>query len=970
MPQGPFCDVYQEIFDVAVLGGGYAGLAAALAAADAGQRVLLVDPRGDLLWESGRCFHPDAGSSSHAGWRRLHDELTARGAADAQRIDGASAEVVATALLADSPVHVLYYALPAGVELQQGLVAAVIVATRSGYQKLVARQWIDATEHAWLLRQVDPQLTRPRPTHHTLYAYLQRKQWSPSSSGTPTLWPTERMVSGVQQPGQPWDEAMLQLLRSLTGEAGQCQMTHGSVQGFPRYAQTQPPADRGNVLDASAGRAGSNAATLGARYQLGAAAHQRSSRATALALATAQQAQRSELVPPAPRQTLDTEVFVAGAGTGGALAALAAARQGVQVICAEPLAFAGGIGSGGGIHSYYFGMAGGLQQEVDEAVKALMDELPALSGGPFNPDAKKIVLARLLRDVGVDLRFGCALVDVVTDGPVVQQALVVDDEGPLAIKAHGYVDGTGDGDLAVRAGARELYGRAGDGLPHAYSHSSGAIRLRGDEGEPVMRMMNFDAGWCDPTDSRDLTRARLTGIRQYLLPKFDNLSRRTYVAPAIGLRQSRQIDTDYILSLTDQIDGRRFDDVIGYTGCHYDNHAVDYEFESDEGLFWIWFNRMWRKPFACEMSYRMLLPRGLDNLWLASRCLGVSQDAHQSCRMQRDVQRVGEAAGLAAALAAKLRTRARTLPYAQLKAQLDASGALTPPARAIQPLFNPHIDAKEFEVDTDDAVLQAALAALDRGEPGKAVWYLYRRRELSERQVKARLDSASPQTSWLAAGICAMWGDAAAEPRLLHAITTREYGFGADWITPETWGNQHPTPLDSNRLAPNWLVAAAMLRTCGTARCVPALLALAREPGSALHTRASLALTLARLAQRGVLRADAATLDVLTQLETMELPDRFVHPQYFSGAAAERARLGAGAAEIYQPPTDAIHAQTREDHRWQLDLALAQARLALDLDAQPLISRWANDPRGLVRRAFAALPLPREVAGDAVLAAR
>jgi hypothetical protein len=152
-----------------------------------------------------------------------------------------------------------------------------------------------------------------------------------------------------------------------------------------------------------------------------------------------------------------------------------------------------------------------------------------------------------------------------------------------------------------------------------------------------MQIVNYDAGWVDPQDAEDLTRARLTGIRQYVRERYDEANRPTYVAAAIGIRQGRHAVTDCVLTFADQMRRSTFPDAIGYQACHMDNHAVDYEFEDDESLFWNWLCRRWRTDLACEIPYRALLPRGLENVWIACRALGVTLNAHYSLRMQRDM---------------------------------------------------------------------------------------------------------------------------------------------------------------------------------------------------------------------------------------------------------------------------------------------------------------------------------------------
>lgn len=972
---GAFQSTFTRLFDVIVVGSGHAGFAAAMRLRASGRSVLLIGPRGDLLWESGRCFCPDAGRCDDDTWHDLTQAVAARGGYANGQLDGAIAEVVATDQLMTAGVAVLYYAQPVAVEraaTSGGAIEALLVATRSGLRRVAGRQWIDATETGELLRLCGGSSPR-RPAGARAWLALQHADWSALDGATlpAGLWPTQRLLPIEVRPGDVrWRSAIPAALDQLAATLGDAvadvSVSHLSIEPLPTHdraaAGVASPAP--NLALASPACAATSIQTLADRFALGLSA------AAALAERpvheVAPQVIKRPLPDPFTLPWTDQErrqVAVAGLGTGGALAALAAARAGASVVAIDPLAFAGGIGSGGGIHAYYWGVAGGLQQQVDERVRDLMKLWRGgpLGDGPFNPWAKMMVLDAMLEEAGVSVRQDAWLFALQRKGDRVTAALAATPGGIIRLDADQWVDATGDGDLAAFAGAAFTMGRSGDGLPHAYSQSSG--RLREHLGRPRMAMVNFDAGWCDPTDPEDLTRARLVGIRQYLLPRYDNLSRPTYIAPAIGLRQGRQVVTEHVLSLDDQIMHRRFDDAIGYTGCHYDNHAVDYEFESDEALFWVWANRRWRLPYACEMPLRMLIPRGLANVWIGSRCLGVSQDAHHSCRMQRDVQRAGEAAGVAAALAAKLGVGAMQLPYEQVRAWLDQTGAMSRRAPGVEPLFSPD---KQDELDASPPdERQAALDALDRGEPGPLIWWLYRHRSISEDAVKQRLVSDRPMTSWLAASIVALWADADAQPRLLEAIAAREYGFGEGFNTyaligHSKWDGSQPT--DWNRVVPNWLVAAALLRCCGTMACLPALADLARRPVHALTTVTTLALTLERLARRGAIeRGHDAALAMLDDLHKARLVGVFDQPQRCAGAIAHRAMAGQFDADTpaVSPAFGQDHCgNTAEDFTWQAHLAIARARVALGQPPEDEVHRYRHDPRALVRRAFAPLLEP------------
>lgn len=968
---------FETVFDVVIAGSGHAAYAAAVSLRRVGRTVLVLATSGDLVWESGRAFHADAGTSDDPGWRDLRDDVARRGAVAGRWMDGAITEVVATHRLVSSGASLLYYVRPIALECENGLLGSVVLATRAGMRRVAGRQWIDATETGELLRLAGAGPGRPgRRTTASLM--LQHPDWSRVSRTTTlssTAWATERVLEvPIPDDAASWRQAVLTALEDLEGAIGaeiaQVTMSHLSVQPVARYAAgpvIEPPLS--NVAAAVPGFTGHPVATIADRFMLGVeAAGQLPGRD--VCPVRPDELQRP-LPSPQPTQVVSADVCVAGTGTGGATAALAAARAGATVVCLEQQGFAGGIGTGGGIHGYWFGVPGGLQQQVDRATRELMKRFRGgpLGDGPFNPWAKMIALERMLQEHGVEVHTDALLFGVERRDDRVTAALVATPGGMYRVQAGAFVDGTGDGDLCALAGAEFRYGREYDGLAHTYSQSAG--KLRELHGRPRMDVGNFNAGFCDSTDPEDLTRARIDGIRHYLLDGYDAHSRPTYIAPTLGIRQGRQIITEYVLTLDDQIRGRRFDDGIGYTGSHYDNHATDFEFESDEAVFWVWANRQYFRPIACELSYRTLIPKGLANVWIASRCLGVTQDAHYTSRMQRDVQRIGEAAGFAAAEAVSAGAHALQVSYEDLRKWLEETGAASKAPRYLQTGFGafdfgggPVRPATPLVPDASAAATEA-LAALERGEPGSALWWLYQHEPLVHGDVRRKLaESRRPMTGWLAAGVLAMWGDPAAEPRLIEAVATAEYGFGDDygWVPPTgLYKTDGFNPLEWNKVVPNWLCAVALLRRCGTDACLPALDALLDRPIHGVNTLTTVAVTLERLVRRGALATDGAPAAVLAMLDRI-LAARVVghvdHVERYSGRYSEYAVRGWFDAS--SPVDDTSDEETLPptmvnafiDNRWQLQLAVARTRAALGAPMQEPARPYLSDYRAFVRRAF------------------
>lgn len=968
--------VFDTDFDVVVFGGGYAGVAAALERRAHGDRVLLITAAGDLLWESGQAFARDVGSSDHASWGELVARVDRRGGRADGWLDGAITEVVGSHLVHEAGIRTLHFVRPVALEWTGELVSAVMVASKSGTGLIRSRRWIDATERAELLRMIEPSLSPPKPDAVLATATMQHPQWpvSGESSVTRTAWQGERVVEVSSDPAS-WRgdlfAAIERIGERMGPDARRLCVSHLSFAALPVYTVAHElPASVGNVAAAVPGAA--CAVRPGERFDLGVrAAHVVGSLPEAFGSVTS-----AAFVTASHHRTAD--VVVAGMGTGGVMAAVAAARLGARVLGVEAFSFPGGVGPAGGIHAYWFGAPGGMQAELDELTHGHMKALEKgpFRDGPYNPWAKRRAIDEILADPAIELACDSIVFDVERMGGRVTAILVATPDGVARITGRVFVDGTGDGDLCALAGAQFESGRVGDSLLHAHSQSSG--RLRDVGGEVRMDVVNFDAGYCDPLDVEDLTRARDEGVQLYLVEGgYSNLDRPTYIAPVVGLRQGRLIRTDLRLELDDLVRRRRFPDAVGYTASHVDSHGSDFEFDSDEAVFWQMLNRSWGVSVSSEISYRMLLPVGLENVVIGSRCLGQSQDAHYAVRMQRDIQRIGEVAGRAAALALEHDGDVRGISISRLQELLEESTALGRPPRALERGFGVAHDTADaprertqFDLggadEHDDRVilLGRALAELDHGAPGEAIWWLARHEELARDAVHARLASPHAATSWLAAGIAAMWGDPDAQPRLLRAIESHEYGFDDAGIrTPAGTGNYvpaEPEPLTWHKLVPNWLTAIALLRMCGDSDAIDSLeRTVERSASLGLSTATTILLTIERLFERGVGATDPDRVRELTAaVMSKPLVGVVDYTSRASGYFAEMARRGQPAHDWADfTGLQGVRAEQLRnmfvDMGWQP--ALVAARIAVLLGDDVDIDDHLHDPRAFVRRAFASV---------------
>ena len=474
----------------------------------------------------------------------------------------------------------------------------------------------------------------------------------------------------------------------------------------------------------------------------------------------------------------DVEVLVCGGGVAGAIAAIAAARQGADTLVVEATAFLGGIATVGGIHYYYHGVDSALQRELDTKVAEVTRGLASAVAG-FHPEGKKLALQQMAEDAGVKFLLRRSVVGVLKEEARVVGVILDGPAGREVVRAKAIVDSTGDADVAALAGAEFLQGRDRDGNTMAYSMVPGRLEQSG-----AVSFANYDAGWVDPTNAADVSRAYVEGRGYLWCEPFRTDNRQVYIAPLLGLREGRLIRGDYALTLDDLLDGKRFADTIGPCRTHYDNHSSDYANESDEAAVYCDVAGCWSDMVTCDIPYRVMLPHGIEGMLVACRGISITHDAQSALRMQRDMMKLGEAAGIAAALAAKSGVTPRALDMAALQAELLAVGALR-----VDDIALPGIEPEQASADE----LIAALAGDGRG---RALFELYRRGPGPE--LEAALASDQPDIRIGAALALALHGSEAAREPLTVCLRER-YG--------------EPPPGYCTR--PRWFSAAVALSFVG-----------------------------------------------------------------------------------------------------------------------------------------------------------
>jgi len=426
--------------------------------------------------------------------------------------------------------------------------------------------------------------------------------------------------------------------------------------------------------------------------------------------------QSRETVVESPRTipvVADVDVLVVGGGPAGVAAALAAAREGAKTLLIERYGMLGGMWTAGLVNPLFDSTRKGwIVAELIERLQTAGAWMKWRFAATFDTEAMKRTLEEMMGDAGAGFWYYSPVVDAIVEDSTVRGAVVESKAGREAVLAKVVVDASGDGDVAARAGAPYEMGRAADGAvqpvtlmfevsgmgdyectaaPELYDRMTEAIARAGIDFELPFERVGY-APWiivvprgdaadvqathvygANPLDPRHATRATVEGRRQAHgmaavlreIPGLANL-KITGTAPTLGVRETRRVMGDYVLCLDDLAEGRRFDDAVTWAGFGIDIH------DPAPGSGSATAHGAKAKPY--EIPYRCLLPREVDGLLTAGRCISGTHEAHASYRVTGTCMAMGQAAGLAAAWSAVEGLAPRALEGEQVRQHLAERG--------------------------------------------------------------------------------------------------------------------------------------------------------------------------------------------------------------------------------------------------------------------------------------------------------
>lgn len=404
-----------------------------------------------------------------------------------------------------------------------------------------------------------------------------------------------------------------------------------------------------------------------------------------------------------------TDVLVVGGGVAGVTAAVAASREGVDVILAERYPFLGGLATGGNVLQWPGFNAdgssptyGGISFEVMERVRKSGGVLPVkMQSGDClhcDPEILKYILEQLLLESGVKILQHMFAVSVSVQNSQISTVIFETKAGRLAIAAKIFIEATGDGDLIFWSGAPFRK----SSLPISFAWNFGGVDtdlikknhsrfvkrfqklvnqinddIRVDEPYPLPMIETL---WCngtyfyrkDPLSPFNLTdvgckgRQRAMKILAILRKKMVGFQNAFLFnsSTVTGVRTSRQLDGQHVLTMEEMDKHIEFSDSIGFT------QAVQHP--SNKSKFR---QRCFQIPYGC------LLPKRVNNLLVAGRCISVTPSRGKFKGPLEHVRGIpqcmvtGQAAGCAAGLCCHENTSPSNLSIDILQQTLVKQGA-------------------------------------------------------------------------------------------------------------------------------------------------------------------------------------------------------------------------------------------------------------------------------------------------------
>lgn len=422
----------------------------------------------------------------------------------------------------------------------------------------------------------------------------------------------------------------------------------------------------------------------------------------------------------------DGDVVVIGGGAAGISAAVSAARNGSKTLLIEQRGFAGGTGAFMPIPAFcpysdgknivsqgiaYEILQKTLSESNCECQKMNQNKLDWVT---IDTEAYKRVCDDLLMTSHVNVLYHTTCIRVLGEERDIEGIVIANKNGRAVVKGKVYIDATGDADIAYMSKTPVLKGDEDDPTVQPGTMCfvvSGAdkektlkyldtqeddqfsklvieAQEKGDIPQGRKRVssyswlsnttVSFNFGHVfhvDGTDAVSLTKGDIEGRKlakvytkflQEYVPGFEK-AQLIHTGDQVGIRESRRIVADYMMSVDDFKNRVNFDDEIARNCYFIDVHLPNQ-------------NSQMVMEYLPEgeshgISYRCMLPVGKDNLLVAGRTVGSDRLINSALRVMPNCFTMGQAAGVAAYLAARQNVGCRDIDINELQDLLIGQGA-------------------------------------------------------------------------------------------------------------------------------------------------------------------------------------------------------------------------------------------------------------------------------------------------------
>ncbi|GIW21672.1 MAG: hypothetical protein KatS3mg068_0679 [Candidatus Sericytochromatia bacterium] len=403
---------------------------------------------------------------------------------------------------------------------------------------------------------------------------------------------------------------------------------------------------------------------------------------------------------------LNKRTIIVGGGMAGVCAAIASKKLGGNPLLVERYGFLGGTSTASMVSpfmNYYLGdkpLVKGIFQEI-------LDELEKYNGKKhksraFDSETLKIVLFEIMDKYEIEYLLHTYFTDVNIENNKIKSIVLESKSGKEILEGDFFIDTSADADLAFKSNVPFEIGRKEDGLTQAMTlmfrianvninkvleyckknpenflfieNDVNGVSIAGfkKEIEEERKNGNYDNPldyiffvtthrddliivntvrilYSSGINNRDLTKAQskshklawqIYKLLKNKVPGFDD-SYISNTATQIGVRETRRIIGEYTITGLDIVNASKFQDKIARG-----NYPIDIHDPTGGGGKMI---RLKEGEYY-DIPFRSLIPKNIDNLLVAGRCISATHEAQASIRITATCAAMGEAAGFASSL--------------------------------------------------------------------------------------------------------------------------------------------------------------------------------------------------------------------------------------------------------------------------------------------------------------------------------